>query len=123
VGEPLEGLCALNLGAHFISRTHSPVQKFYFGRDSLLRRHDYCVAIAGSFAAAQLTSKYIEADGVKLPSCLCYGTGSAADSGAFNGRHRSEQPQVQLTAGSLVKEQRNFFAVRKCISLCEQPQS
>jgi hypothetical protein len=49
--------------------THSPVQKFYFGRDGLLRRHDYYVDIAGSFAAAQLTSKYIDADGIKLPSC------------------------------------------------------
>lgn len=49
--------------------THSPMQRFYFGEDRLLRRHDYNVDIAGSFAAAQLTTKYVEADGIKLPTC------------------------------------------------------
>ena len=48
--------------------THSRIQRFYFGDDGLLRRHDYNVDVAGSFAAAQLVSKYIEADGIKLPS-------------------------------------------------------
>jgi hypothetical protein len=36
--------------------------------DYLLRRHDYHVDIAGSFAAAQLTTDYIESDGIKLPT-------------------------------------------------------
>jgi hypothetical protein len=48
--------------------THSLVQEFYFGDDLMLRRHDYRVNIAGGFAAAQLTSQYIEADGIRLPT-------------------------------------------------------
>ena len=48
--------------------THSLVQDFYFGADMLLRRHDYSVNIAGGFAAAQLTSNYVEADGIYLPT-------------------------------------------------------
>ena len=48
--------------------THSGVQEFYFGDDHLLRRHDYRVNIAGGFPAAQLTSEYVEADGIRLPT-------------------------------------------------------
>lgn len=48
--------------------THSLVQDFYFGPDLLLRRHDYSVNIAGGFPAAQLTSNYVEVDGIRLPS-------------------------------------------------------
>ena len=48
--------------------SHCALQRFYFGADALLRRHDYHVDIAGGFAAAQLTTDYIEADGIKLPS-------------------------------------------------------
>ena len=48
--------------------THSLVQNFYFGDDFLLRRHDYSVNIAGGFAAAQLTSDYLEANGIRLPA-------------------------------------------------------
>lgn len=48
--------------------SHSPMQKFYFGSDYLLRRHDYNVDIAGSFAAAQLTTDYVEANAIKLPT-------------------------------------------------------
>ena len=48
--------------------THSPVQTFYFGEDLLLRRHDYNVDVAGGFAAAQLTSQYVVADGISLPT-------------------------------------------------------
>jgi hypothetical protein len=48
--------------------THSLTQEFYFGEDCLLRRHDYRVNIARGFAAARLTSKYIEANGFRLPS-------------------------------------------------------
>jgi hypothetical protein len=54
------------LPGHIIS--HCALQRFYFGPDALLRRHDYHVDIAGSFAAAQLTTDYIEAGGIKLPS-------------------------------------------------------
>src|SRR5215467_3963363 len=48
--------------------THSLIQEFFFDRDLQLRRHDYSVNIAGSFAAAQLTSDYIVADGIHLPT-------------------------------------------------------
>src|ERR1700737_3615735 len=48
--------------------THCMVQDFYFGEDMILRRHDYSVNVAGGFPAAQLTSDYIEADGIRLPS-------------------------------------------------------
>jgi hypothetical protein len=34
----------------------------------MLRRHDYSVNVAGGFPAAQLTSGYIEAGGIRLPS-------------------------------------------------------
>ena len=48
--------------------THSLVQDFFFGEDLMLRRHDYSVNIAGGFAAAQLTSDYVEANGIRLPA-------------------------------------------------------
>jgi hypothetical protein len=48
--------------------THSLVQDFFFGEDLMLRRHDYQVNIAGGFAAAQLTSNYVVADGISLPT-------------------------------------------------------
>lgn len=48
--------------------THSLVQDFFFGEDLMLRRHDYQVNIAGGFPAAQLTSDYIAAGGIRLPT-------------------------------------------------------
>jgi hypothetical protein len=48
--------------------THSLVQDFFFADDLMLRRHDYSVNIAGGFAAAQLTSEYIAAGGIRLPT-------------------------------------------------------
>jgi len=48
--------------------SHCALQRFYFGPDRLLRRHDYNVDVAGGFAAAQLTTDYIESCGIKLPS-------------------------------------------------------
>jgi hypothetical protein len=56
--------------AHFPGtvETHSLVQDFFFGHDFRLRRHDYSVNIAGGFAASQLTSDYIVADGIHLPT-------------------------------------------------------
>jgi hypothetical protein len=58
------------LRAHFPGaiETHSLVQDFFFGHDFRLRRHDYWVNIAGGFAASQLTSDYIVADGMHLPT-------------------------------------------------------
>jgi hypothetical protein len=48
--------------------THSMIQEFFFGEDLLLRRHDYSVNIAGGFRAAQLTSDYVVANGIHLPT-------------------------------------------------------
>jgi hypothetical protein len=48
--------------------THSLIQEFFVGEDLMLRRHDYSVNIAGGFAAAQLTSNYVDADGISLPT-------------------------------------------------------
>lgn len=48
--------------------THCLVQDYFFGEDCLLRRHDYALTIAGGFAAAQLTSNYTEAGGIRLPT-------------------------------------------------------
>jgi hypothetical protein len=48
--------------------SHCRVQEFYFGPDSLLRRHDYQVDISGSFPTAQYVYDIIEADGIKFPA-------------------------------------------------------
>jgi hypothetical protein len=48
--------------------THSLIQDFFFGDDLLLRRHDYAVNIAGGFPAAQLTTDYVIAGGIRLPT-------------------------------------------------------
>jgi hypothetical protein len=48
--------------------THCLIQDFFFGEDLLLRRHDYSLNIAGGFRAAQLTSDYAEASGIRLPT-------------------------------------------------------
>jgi hypothetical protein len=48
--------------------THSRIQDFFFDKELMLRRHDYAVNVAGGFAAAQLTSDYVEANGIRLPT-------------------------------------------------------
>jgi hypothetical protein len=48
--------------------THRGIQDFFFGEDLSLRRHDYNVNVAGGFAAAQLTSDYVVANGIHLPT-------------------------------------------------------
>jgi hypothetical protein len=48
--------------------THSLIQDFFFDEDLMLRRHDYSVNIAGGFKAAQLTSDYVVANGIRLPT-------------------------------------------------------
>jgi len=48
--------------------THCGIQDFFFGEDLMLRRHDYSVNVAGGFAAAQLTSDYVVANGIHLPT-------------------------------------------------------
>ena len=51
--------------------THCGIQDFFFGEDLMLRRHDYSVNVAGGFAAAQLTSDYVVANGIHLPTKRC----------------------------------------------------
>jgi hypothetical protein len=48
--------------------THSLMQEFFFDENLMLRRHDYHVNIAGGFPAAQLTSEYVVANGIHLPT-------------------------------------------------------
>jgi hypothetical protein len=48
--------------------THSFIQDFFFDEELMLRRHDYNVNIAGGFGAAQLTSEYVIANGIRLPT-------------------------------------------------------
>jgi hypothetical protein len=48
--------------------THNLVQDFFFDESLMLRRHDYSVNIAGGFAAAQLTSDHVKANGISLPT-------------------------------------------------------
>ncbi|HEV7324801.1 MAG TPA: hypothetical protein VGN91_07020 [Bosea sp. (in: a-proteobacteria)] len=48
--------------------THSRQQEFYFDRKLDLKRHDYRVDIAGSFAAAQMIGDYVEVQGLRVPT-------------------------------------------------------
>ena len=48
--------------------THSRQQDFYFGRDLLLRRHDYHVEASGGFAAAQYVFEPVKIEGIVLPT-------------------------------------------------------
>jgi hypothetical protein len=50
--------------------SHSTNQKFYFGEDYLLRRHDYSVDVArdSNFKAAQYVYDIIEVSGIRLPT-------------------------------------------------------
>lgn len=64
-GETLRGLSArFPDGVH----THTQEQRFYFGADGLLRRHDYEVDVWAHTAAAHFLSDYVEVDGFKFPS-------------------------------------------------------
>jgi hypothetical protein len=63
--EPWRGL-RVRFPDHIAS--HSREQEFYFGPDSLLRRHDYHVDVAGGFAAAQYVDDIVSVDGLKFPS-------------------------------------------------------
>ncbi len=47
--------------------THCPLQDFYFGKDFLLRRHDYQLDVSGGLPAAQYVHDYIEAQGLCMP--------------------------------------------------------
>jgi hypothetical protein len=64
-GELLRGLSIrLPEGVH----SHSREQRFYFGSDGLLRRHDYEVDVWANTPAAHLLSDYVDVNGLKFPS-------------------------------------------------------
>jgi len=70
---------------------YSLIQEFFFDPDLHLRRHDYSVNIAGGFPAAQLTSDYVVADGIHLPTkrrAYSRGPRPQADHGHADGFHR-----------------------------------
>jgi hypothetical protein len=48
--------------------SHSKEQDFYFGEDFLLRRHDYCVDVAGGFPEAQYVYDIVEVEGLRFPT-------------------------------------------------------
>lgn len=64
-GEELRGL-EVTFPDHFHS--HTQTQRFYFGADGLLRRHDYEVDVWANAKAAHLLSDYVDVEGLKFPS-------------------------------------------------------
>ena len=48
--------------------SHSRKQRFYFGADGLLRRHDYTVDVWADTPAAHLLSDYVDIEGLKYPT-------------------------------------------------------
>lgn len=64
-GETLRGLrVRFPDGIH----THTQEQRFYFGADGLLRRHDYEVDVWANTPAAHFVSDYVEVGGLRLPT-------------------------------------------------------
>jgi hypothetical protein len=45
-------------------------QDFFFGPNLLIRRHDYHVAVAGYFRAAQYIDRIVDVLGIKMPTRL-----------------------------------------------------
>ena len=64
-GETLRGLAVC-----FPESVHSHTreQRFFFGKDGLLRRHDYEVDVWAHTPAAHFLSDYVDANGLKFPS-------------------------------------------------------
>lgn len=48
--------------------THTREQRFYFGSDNLLRRHDYEVDVWSGSPAVHLLSDYVEVQGIRVPT-------------------------------------------------------
>ena len=64
-GETLRGLAVrFPEGVH----SHTREQRFYFGQDGLLRRHDYEVDVWADTPAAHFVSDYIDVNGLKYPT-------------------------------------------------------
>ena len=63
-GEMLRGLTVrFPEGVH----SHTREQRFYFGSDGLLRRHDYEVDVWADTPAAHFLSDYVDVNGLKFP--------------------------------------------------------
>ena len=68
----------------------------------MLRRHDYHVNIAGGFGAAQLTSDYAVASGIRLPTkrrAYTRGPDHRPIAGNADGLHRHEQCELRIRIG------------------------
>ena len=64
-GETLRGVAVrFPEGVH----SHSREQRFYFGSDGLLRRHDYTVDVWADTPAAHFIFDYVDVNGLKYPS-------------------------------------------------------
>ncbi|HEX6943557.1 MAG TPA: hypothetical protein VF128_11560 [Gemmatimonadaceae bacterium] len=64
-GETLRGLAVrFPEGVH----SHTREQRFYFGTDGLLRRHDYEVDVWADTPATHFVSDYVDVDGLKYPT-------------------------------------------------------
>ena len=50
--------------------SRSLIQDFFFDDDLMLRRHDYNLAIAGSYGTAQLPANYVTVSGIAVPTSL-----------------------------------------------------
>lgn len=48
--------------------SHTREQRFYFGSNGLLRRHDYTVDVRADTPAAHFISEYVDVDGLKYPT-------------------------------------------------------
>lgn len=48
--------------------SHTREQRFYFGSDRLLRRHDYTVDVWADTPAAHFASAYVDVDGLRYPT-------------------------------------------------------
>lgn len=64
-GDILRGL-AIRFPESVHSHTHE--QRFYFGKDGLLRRHDYEVDVWADMPAAHFVSDYVDVNGLKYPT-------------------------------------------------------
>ena len=64
-GQALRGLAVrFPEGVH----SHTREQRFYFGPDGLLRRHDYTVDVWADTPAAHFLSDYVDVDGLMYPT-------------------------------------------------------
>lgn len=64
-GETLRGLAVrFPEGVH----SHTREQRFFFGEDGLLRRHDYEVDVWADTPAAHFVSDYVDVNGLKYPT-------------------------------------------------------